>query len=128
MKSNNKNLTQNQWQWLYKAGFFIILSLPFLTWSPWFYPPDWGKAIVFRSIMAILLFLFLYQFLYQKNELNLPDVKKNKIAWLLAGLFLIYFISSIFSVDPYFSFLFCLYSEEYSLIANDKAMKNKNNK
>ena len=101
MKNNN---IQNKFNWAYLIGFFIILALPLFNLPPWFYPPDWGKAIVFRSIIAIFLFLFLYQLLYRKNELSLSDIKKNKIIWALIGLFGVFLLASIFSVDPYFSF------------------------
>jgi len=101
MKSN---LFKNKLYWIYLTGFFVILALPILTLPPWFYPPDFGKTIIFRSVLAILLFLFAFQLLYRKNELNLPDIKKNKIIWALAGLFIIFLLASVFSVDPYFSF------------------------
>lgn len=104
MKGNSKTETKNNWHWLYFWGICIILCLPILNIEPLFYPPDWGKVVVFRFIMTVLLFAFAYQFFYRKTELKLPDIKKNKIAWALCGLFLIYFISSIFSVDPLFSF------------------------
>ncbi|MFA5153895.1 MAG: O-antigen ligase family protein, partial [Clostridia bacterium] len=104
MKNNEQKITNNKWNWLYFAGLYIILALPVITLPPWFYPPDWGKTIIFRSILAMLLFAFAYQFLYKRNELSLPNIKHNKTIWALAGLFLIYFISSIFSVDSYFSF------------------------
>ncbi|MGA2418317.1 MAG: O-antigen ligase family protein [Candidatus Staskawiczbacteria bacterium] len=90
--------------WAYIIGFFVILALPLLDLYPWFLPPDWGKTLVFRSVMAIILFLFAYQFLYRKQELSIPNIKKNKIVWALVALFVVYLISSIFSVDPYFSF------------------------
>lgn len=93
-----------KFNWIYLGGFLVILALPLLALQPWFLPPDWGKTIVFRSITAILLCLFAYQFLYAKEQLNLPNIKKNKTIWLLGGVFLVFFIASIFSVDPYFSF------------------------
>lgn len=97
----NKN--ENKFYWIYKIGFFIILALPILTLPPYFAPPDWGKTIVFRSILAILLFLFIFQILFRKNELKIPIIKKNPIFWLLTALFIIFLLATIFSVDFYFS-------------------------
>ena len=47
--------------------------------------------------------LFAYQFLYKKNYFTI-NFKKNYTIWALSGLFIIYLLASIFSVDPYFSF------------------------
>ena len=101
MKNNAINNTFNL---IYSLGFFIILALPLLALQPWFLPPDFGKTVVFRSVMAILLFLFALRLLYKKQKFDVFDIKKNKILWILTGLFLIFFIASIFSVDPHFSF------------------------
>jgi len=90
--------------WLYKAGFFVILALPLFNLPPWFYPTDWGKAVTFRSILTILLFLFAYQFLYKKNETASLNLKQNKIVWALTALFSVFLLASIFSVDSNFSF------------------------
>ncbi len=98
---NNSSL--NKFYWFYLTGFFLILSLPIATIPPWFFPPDWGKTIVFRSILSILIFLFIFQFLYRKNEIQLPDIKKNKALWILIALFFVFLLATIFSVDSYFS-------------------------
>jgi len=94
----------NHSNWALKAGLFIILALPVLVWPPYFFPVDWGKSIVFRSILAIMVFLFLKQIIYKKNDLPLPEVNKNKTVWILRALLIIYLLASIFSVDPLFSF------------------------
>lgn len=104
MEINDKNVEKNKLNWVYLTGFFIILALPILIIPPYFFPPDWGKTIVFRSIMAILLFLFAYQFLFRKNEILLPNFRKNKSIWVLSALFIVFLLATIFSVDPYFSF------------------------
>ena len=80
--------------------FYIILALPLLVMPPWFFTPDWGKTIIFKSLVAIMLFLFFYK----NKNINLASFRKNYIAWLLLGLFLVYLIASIFSPDPFFSF------------------------
>jgi putative inorganic carbon (HCO3(-)) transporter len=98
------NEIENNFNWAYILGLYIILALPILVLPTFFYPPDWGKVIIFRVIMAITIFLLSYQFLYKKNELELPKIKNNKIIWALSALFIIYLLASIFSVDPYFSF------------------------
>lgn len=97
------NQADNKFYWLYLAGFFVILALPIFIIPPYFFPADWGKSIVFKSIMAILLFLFVFQLLFKKNELKIPNFKKNTIFWLLAGLLFIFLLATIFSVDPLFS-------------------------
>jgi len=127
----------NKLNWLYKIGLFIILTLPILTIPPYFFPADWGKSIVFRSVMAIMLFLFIASSLRARvsrsrersvagSNLNRGDcfvgcdllamTKNNpirkplasngasKIIWALGGLFGIFLLASIFSVDPLFSF------------------------
>jgi len=98
------NENSNSFTWLYKVGFLIILSLPILIAQPYFFPADWGKSIVFRSIIAIILFLLSFQLLLRKNELFVPNVKKNIIFWLLTSLFSIFLLATIFSVDPSLSF------------------------
>ncbi len=97
------NTFLDKFHWIYQVGFSVILALPLLVLEPWFFPPDWGKTIVFRSILAILLFLFVFEWLYKKRELPLQQLKKNKIIWLLATFFLIFLLATIFSADPYFS-------------------------
>ncbi len=97
------NLPDNKLHWLYLAGFFVILFLPITTMPPWFFPPDWGKTIIFRSILSILIFLFIWQILYTKRQIQWPIVKKNIILWLLITLFSVFLLATIFSQDPYFS-------------------------
>ncbi|TSC95178.1 MAG: Tetratricopeptide repeat protein [Parcubacteria group bacterium Licking1014_1] len=104
MEINKKEKPDSIFYKIYLAGFFLIMTLPVLVVPPYFYPVDWGKTIVFRSVLSVLLFLFIFQFLYKKNELKLPTVKKNKIIWLLIGLFIIFLLASVFSSDALFSF------------------------
>jgi len=91
-------------------GVFIILALPLLNLPPWFSLPDWGKTIVFRIILSILLFLFIFQKLINKD--NKPRINTDKTdlrryglpLWLLIVLLGIYFLATIFSLDIRFSF------------------------
>ena len=101
MKINAQN---NKFYLTYLAGIFLTLILPVLILPPRFFPADWGKTIAFRSIFSILIFLFAFQLLYKKNELNLPDIRNNKAVWILTALFVVFLLASIFSVDPLFSF------------------------
>jgi len=96
------NEVNSKLNWVYTAGFFIILALPILTISPYFFPADWGKTIVFRSVLAIMLFLFLWQGLYKKSNFSFPCVK-NKVIWALGALFTFFLLATIFSVDHIFS-------------------------
>lgn len=100
------NFIQDKFRWAYLAGFFVILALPLLNIPPWFQPPAWPKAIIFRSLLAILLFVFLV-----KGKINFQKIKEvlsphNKIflpiASLLAFLATV-FISTLFSIDVPFS-------------------------
>lgn len=89
--------------WLYRMGFFIILALPILVLPNWFSPSDFGKTIVFRSILAVLLALFTYQILFQGQQLQLSAIKKNKLAWALGILMVVFLLATLFSQDRYFS-------------------------
>jgi len=90
----------NRFKWVYLIGFFLIVALPLLNLPPTFSPPDWGKTIVFRIIFSIMLFLFLWELLEKKNF----SIKVSLPFLLLIALFLIFFLATIFSLDPYFSF------------------------
>ncbi len=88
---------------VYLAGFAIILALPILTLQPWFFPPDWGKAVILRAIVAGLLGLLAYQWLYRPATLRPPSLKKNTVFWLITALFLAFLAATLFSVDMRFS-------------------------
>jgi len=96
---------------IFTWGIFLILLLPILSVPPLFHPPAWSKEILFRSIFAILLFIFVYQALYKNNEkiLKIRSLfsKKNKLfipTILLSSLLFILVLANIFSADPNFSF------------------------
>jgi tetratricopeptide (TPR) repeat protein len=100
---------ENNLYWLYLAGFFIILFLPLLpipfvykTIPALFSPLDWGKTIVFRIVISILLFFFVLQILYKKISLEAIKAKikdGSKIIYALTSLFGIYLLSTFFSVN-----------------------------
>ena len=94
MKINDKETSNNIFYKIYLAGFLVILALPLLTMPPWFFPPDWGKTIVFRSILSALLLLFAFQLLYKRNSINLPVIKRSKIIWLLLVLLAIFLLAT----------------------------------
>jgi len=91
---------ENKLRWVYLFGFFLILALPLLNLPPWFSPPDWGKTIVFRIILAVLIFIFLWQIFSQKQF----QIKTSLPLWLLVSLLGIFFLATIFSLDANFSF------------------------
>ena len=97
------NPSQNKFYPAYLAGFFLILALPLLVIPPWFYPPDWGKTIIFRSVLSLLIFLFAYQFLFIKREIVPQNIKNSKIIWVLALFFIFILISTLFSAYINFS-------------------------
>lgn len=84
---------------LYLIGIYIILALPLLTLPPWFSPPDWGKTIVFRIVLSLLLLLFLLQ----KDFSKVIKEKKPLVIWLLIALFCLFFLATILSTDITFS-------------------------
>jgi tetratricopeptide (TPR) repeat protein len=89
---------------IYLIGFFIIAALPFVNFQPWLSPPAWGKAIIFRIIISFFIYLFLYRVITEKKYSIFKELLKNKIVLLLLVLLLLYVLSTIFSLDPHFSF------------------------
>lgn len=100
---NKINERNNKIYWAYKIGFFIILALPAFIWNPYFFPADWGKSIIFRSILSLLLVLFFYQIFYKKEFIPTTDIKSNKIVLAMGIYFIIFLLATIFSVDKNFS-------------------------
>lgn len=113
MKDNIKtSLSENKFYRIYLAGFFLILALPLLAGPLFFSPPDWGKTTVFRSILAILIFLFIYQFSSPEGRARISvfaevlKQRKNRAflsLWLLVAVFGWFLLTTIFSQDINFS-------------------------
>src|SRR3989344_684403 len=101
-----ENSSQDGFYWIYLTGFFLIIIqilnvLPF-----WFIPTDWGKAIIFRIILSILIFLFISQILFKKISILSVGEKIKSVRLpllLLLALFGIYLLATIFSVNQHFS-------------------------
>ncbi|MBU3934793.1 O-antigen ligase family protein [Patescibacteria group bacterium] len=102
----NNNL-KSRFYWLYLVGFFWIASLPFWAAPPLLHPAPWGKTIIFRIILSILIFFFVYQIAYRKDISlfrNLDPKAVKLILGILALLFSLLLLSTIFSQDIGFSF------------------------
>ncbi len=87
------NKGNNDLYWLYITGFFIILALPALNIPPWFTPASYTQAIAFRSILAILGFIYLV-----RDRVGFQKLKNGPVIALL-GYFLMVLISTLFSLD-----------------------------
>lgn len=107
MKNNTiKQECQNKFYWLYLTGFFIILSLPLWAFQPFFFPPEWGKAIAFKIIFSIILFFLFYQTVKDLSIFNQIKEKVGSQRKLLAILFSVLgvgILSLILSRDINFS-------------------------
>jgi len=104
MENNN---TRGRFYWIYLVGFLVISSLPLWAVPPLLHPAPWGKTIIFRIILSILIFCFVYQISYRK-DLNIfrklgPKPVKTTMG-ILAALGSLFFLSTIFSQDVAFSF------------------------
>ena len=96
---------------IYIAGIFIAVILPILNAPPLFSPPDWGKILIFRIVVSILIFTSTWHILLllRKNKLAALfqtfsfKKKENIVLWLLFGLFITFLLSTLFSVDIRFS-------------------------
>jgi len=107
--NNLKSESKNKLYWLCLVGFFIILYLPLLPipfvkapLPAYFSPLDWGKTIIFRIVLSVILFIFIWEILNKKIDIALIKTKlKNgkKIIYFLTALWGIYLLSTIFSVN-----------------------------
>ncbi|MCK5044558.1 O-antigen ligase family protein [Candidatus Parcubacteria bacterium] len=107
MENNKTCLFENRLYWFYLIGFCLILALPLLNIAPWFSPANWGKTIVFRIILSVMAFGFLWSLLSrEKSEIGqkIAVIRKSLVFKLLLSLLGVYFLATIFSQDPYFSF------------------------
>lgn len=105
----NKGVVESKISWFYFLGFCLVLTLPLLNLPPWFSPPNWGKTIVFRLILSILLFFSLWLVLFNETTAQVfrQKLKEIKNQWsfrLLLALLGVYFLATIFSQDISFSF------------------------
>lgn len=106
MNDNQKFLLNINLYWIYFIGFLLIAFQPINILPPWFTPTDWGKALIFRMIMAVLAFLFISQILYRKISISYVIEKIKLIFWpflILASLFGVFLLATVFSVDSHFS-------------------------
>jgi len=129
MKNKIYPLSQHNWFYrLYLVGFFVILALPLLNSRIYFSPFNWSKTVVFQAVFSIILFVFLCQTLWRKNEGIFDRIKKihpvksseavisrkaklfnwvnmeNIAFWILLLLFAVNLLATIFSLDPSRSF------------------------
>lgn len=105
------NYIHKRFYLFYLTGFFLISFLHLLSIPPLFHPASFAKSIVFRIILSLMIFVFVYQNLFLNKE-SFEKAKtiikqKGKTFLPLIGLFLlgiIYILSTIFSMEPHFSF------------------------
>ncbi len=101
MTKINENI--DKFHWIYMVGIFITITLQIIVWPPYFFPADWGKTIIFRSIVSVLLFLFIFQVFFKKKDISVLSIKKNPVFFSLSAVFTVFLLATIFSVDLLFS-------------------------
>ena len=100
------NFSQNSLYWVYLVGFFLIIVQILNIIPPWFTPTDWGKAICFRIILSVLIFLFIYQIIYKKISFDAIKFEIKSVSlplYLLFSFLGVYLLATIFSLNPNFS-------------------------
>lgn len=96
----------NKFYKFYLTGFFIILALHLLAIPPLFFPPEWAKSIVFRTVLSIILLLFSWQAISKNNFLNQVKeraARQKKSLLTLAVICLLALLATFLSSDILFS-------------------------
>ncbi|MDO8633623.1 MAG: O-antigen ligase family protein [Candidatus Wildermuthbacteria bacterium] len=93
---------------IFAALCLLILILPLVNLPPWFSPPEWGKSMAFRVLFSLVLILLSFLMLGQNRVQLLERVKQGFSAskpglLILGGLFLVFLLASLFSLDLNFS-------------------------
>lgn len=86
---------------------FLILFSPLIIFSPVLFPYVFGKALFFQiltEIMAICYIWLLYASYRRTGSPSAYIPKFNLLFWALAAFFVALVLSTIFSVDPHYSF------------------------
>lgn len=97
-------MSDKLYKWYY-YGFLVILTLPVITSPILLRPTAWGKAILFRIFFSILIYVSILKWDIIKETLNKKINNSNRLPfWLLIGFLGLIILSTIFSLDPYFSF------------------------
>jgi O-Antigen ligase len=98
--------------WFYLAAFFLIAVLPLIAIPPLLHPASWAKTILFRIIISCTLLVILYQAFFSDKKIiekfifYLKDkrAKVRSALWILIAFGAVYILSTIFSLEPHFSF------------------------
>ncbi|MBX4211232.1 MAG: O-antigen ligase family protein [Candidatus Yanofskybacteria bacterium] len=83
-----------------RYGVYLIAFVPLIIFSQYISPFHFGKVVVFRSIVEILLVLYLL--LIWRDRSYLP--RKSLILWTVLAFTTAFSISTLFGVQQYFSF------------------------
>jgi hypothetical protein len=95
---------------LYKAGVFLVLLLPLLSFPPIFHPAAFAKGAIFKIIFVAILVFFIYDIFFSKDDSVFKKfvgkIKAQRGFFFFVPLVLLawLFVAVIFSVDSNFSF------------------------
>ncbi len=96
----------------YLVAFILVAALHLASVPPLLHPASWAKTALFRIIVSVIFLVFIYQVLFldksiiQRLKSYILD-KKNPLflpLWLLTGLWVIYLLATVFSLQPGLSF------------------------
>ena len=103
---NNNFISQKKSHRLFFWGICFILFLPIIILPPAFEPSVWSRAILFRTVLTLLISFLSFKFLYKKDiSLSIPK-KKNPVYLpflMLLAFFIVLIIATLFSQDLMFS-------------------------
>jgi len=83
-----------------KAGLTVILLTPFAVVPQSFFPFIFWKTIIFRLVVELLLFFWVWLIILDKKFLP----RRDWLFWSMAGFFIVLILSTIYSVNVYNSF------------------------
>lgn len=90
-------------------GFSLIAALPLLNIPPWFAPPDWGKIIVFQTVLAVFGVSWVLKTVFssERNSMQAAYWREffaNPLALSLIMFLAVFLLAAVWSASPWFSF------------------------
>jgi O-antigen ligase/tetratricopeptide (TPR) repeat protein len=98
-----ENFLKNAIKWLV----FLMLFSPLIIFSPVLFPYVFGKALFIQILIEIMAICYVWLLYSAYRRLGSPSAylpKLNLLFWALIAFFLALVLSTIFSVDPHYSF------------------------